>query len=97
MKIAFKEEKDRAIFEYYVWHLSSESLEIRENSAAKIIDLGNEAIPKLLNKLDRKYIFETDYIVYCLEEITNESGKYQTSDSAIRYWKNWVKLNNYYD
>jgi hypothetical protein len=87
--------KATAVLEYYVWNLSSESYNVREENANKIISLGKDVIPKLLSKLDSKYIYETDYVIYCLEEITNERGKYNSIDSAIIYWKNWGRKNNY--
>lgn len=87
--------KEKILFEYYVWNLSSESYDKRENNAKNIIKLSTDAVPMLLGKLDNKFIYETDYIIYCLEQITSEKGDYHTTDSAILFWKKWGKDNDY--
>ncbi len=81
-------------FEYYVWHLSSEAVTDREYYAAKIISMGDDAVPLLVSKLDHQFIFETDYVVFCLEQITKADVTYQLGHSSltsdiIPFWKQW--------
>lgn len=87
----------RIQFEYYVWNLSSEDPDKRDANAAKIISMGYEAVPWLIDKLDRHYIFETEYEVFCLERITR-TNTYDPKtvnfyEVALPFWKKWWNEN----
>ena len=90
---------NRIKFEYFVWDLSSENEIKREQAAEEIIKMGDIAIPYLINKLDKQFIFETDYVVYCLEEITHANtynrDKADFYKEVIPFWKQWWKVNSY--
>lgn len=85
--------KDRILFEYYVWHLSDESYQVREEFAEKIIKLDTQVLPMLVKKLDKRYIYETEYIIYCLERITHHRGNYKETLESVKYWKLWAIKN----
>jgi hypothetical protein len=65
--------------------------------------MGNYAVPLLIGKLDRRFIFETDCVVFCLEQITKapvtyEVGRSNLTKEAIPFWKEWwTKNRNIYD
>ncbi len=90
---------NRIKFEYYAWNLSSEDFNERENSAKEIIKMGDVALPFLIEKLHHRFIFETDYVVYCLEEITNahtyDINKANFYNEVIPFWKKWWKKESY--
>jgi hypothetical protein len=90
----------RLEFEYYVWNLSSESTTDREYYSAKIISMGDYVVPMLIHKLDHQFIFETDYVVLCLEQITKatvtyEVGRSDLTKEMIPFWKEWWSKNRH--
>ena|SRR3990172_10173696 len=81
---------NRIRFEYYAWHLSSESISEREIHAEKITKMGGTAVPLLIEKLDHRYIFETQYIINSLEKNIGTDKDYPKSQvDQIVYWKKW--------
>jgi hypothetical protein len=88
---------DRIKFEYYTFNLSSEDYIVREENAEKIVKMGkmgNIAIPMIIDKLDNPYIYETDYLVDCIGEITQIKVNHRAHDSIINFWLNCNDENN---
>lgn len=86
---------DRMRFEYYVWNLTDEEYIIREENVGKIVEMGNCAIPMIISKMKKPFMFETYYLSRCMNKITNQDKNFSTEDSTIKYWLNWAKENNY--
>lgn len=85
---------ERIKFEYYVWNLSSENVSERETFAAKIVKMDSMVVPLLIKKLDSRYIFETEYIIECLEKIIGIPKEYPKDiPTQTAYWKKWWTYN----
>jgi hypothetical protein len=82
------------LFKYYLWHLSSESPSEREKYANKIIELGEDVVPDLIDRLDNPYVFEIHHILNALESIIETKEGYPISqEEQIRYWQLWWSKN----
>ena len=81
-------------FNYHLWHLSSESPKKRQFHSTSIIDMGDNAVPLILDRLEHPYIFEEYYLLNCIAEITNiDSIKNFSNQEQLDYWKLWWKNN----